>query len=98
MSIYMIIESTDVLDASTYDEYLDKVPATVEAHGGRYLVRSENVTPLAGDWRPHRLIVIEFPSMQDMTSWARSPEYQALSPLRERSVKQRAVAVEGVHA
>ncbi|WP_309974685.1 DUF1330 domain-containing protein [Variovorax guangxiensis] len=29
-------------------------------------------------WQPARLVVIEFPSMDDLHAWYRSPEYQAI--------------------
>lgn len=94
MSVYMIIE-IEVIDADTYAEYMEKVPATVEKYGGRYIVRGGAVTPLTGGWRPERIIVLEFPSAEQMQRWNFSPEYLELAPLRSRSAKTRAIAVEG---
>ena len=44
-----------------YDAYIKKVRPIVERHGGRYLVRTERLAHLAGDWRPDRVIMIRFP-------------------------------------
>jgi uncharacterized protein (DUF1330 family) len=74
---------------------MEKVPATVRKYGGRYVVRGGAVTPLTGDWRPERIIVLEFPSAEQMQRWNLSPEYLGLAPLRVRSTKTRAIAVEG---
>ncbi len=74
---------------------MEKVPATVRKYGGRYVVRGGAVTPLTGDWRPERIIVLEFPTAEQMQRWNVSPEYLELAPLRVRSTKTRAIAVEG---
>jgi uncharacterized protein (DUF1330 family) len=37
MPVYMIID-IEAKDPGTYAEYMEKVPATVIQHGGRYLV------------------------------------------------------------
>ena len=94
MAVYMILE-IEVVDAETYAEYVAQAPATVEQYGGRYLVRGGAVTPLAGDWEPQRLVVIEFPTMERFQEWLTSPEYSAIAPLRERSTKSKTIVVEG---
>jgi uncharacterized protein (DUF1330 family) len=94
MSVYMIIE-IEVIDEDMYAEYMEKVPATVEKYGGRYIIRGGTVTPLSGGWRPERIIVLEFPSAEQMQRWNMSPEYLEVAPLRVRSTKTRAIALEG---
>ena len=91
----MLIDVT-VLDADAYREYTARVPTVVARYGGRYLVRTDDVVPLTGDWRPERLIVLEFPSIERMTEWNFSPEYLALAPIRARATRTRAIAVRGV--
>lgn len=93
----MIIE-IEVTNRDTYAKYMEKVPATVRKYGGRYIVRGGAVTPLAGDWHPERIIVLEFPSAEQMRRWNLSPEYLELASLRVRSTKTRAIAVEGYSA
>jgi uncharacterized protein (DUF1330 family) len=94
MPVYMIIEIA-VQDAQTYAEYMERVPATVEKYGGRYVVRGGPVVPLTGNWNPERIIILEFPNGEKMRAWNSSPEYQELAPLRTRSTKTRAIALEG---
>ena len=93
MSVYTII-TVDVTDPELYAEYVRRVPATVTRHGGRYLVRSNRTVSLAGDWRPQRVVLLEFPSLDRLREWWSSPEYQALAPIRERSTRAMALAVE----
>ena len=94
MSVYMIVE-VEITDGAAYAEYMEKVPATVGRFGGRYLVRGGMVTPLGGGWEPERVVVVEFPSAEEMGRWASSPEYQAIAPLRTNSTKTRAILLEG---
>ena len=94
MPIYLIID-IKVTDPATYAEYVQQVPATIERYGGRYLARGGMVVPLIGDWRPERVVVVEFPSFDHMNLWLQSPEYKELAPLRERSTRGRAIVVEG---
>lgn len=95
MSVYMIIE-IQVEDEWLYAEYVEKVRAIVEEHGGRYLVRGGVVTPLSGDWNPERMIVIEFESNEQLRRCFGSPEYLELAPLRKQSTVSRAIVVDGV--
>ncbi|MCX7014723.1 MAG: DUF1330 domain-containing protein [Candidatus Sumerlaeota bacterium] len=94
MPVYLIIDIT-VTDPDAYAEYVAKVPDTVIKHGGCYLARGGTVVPLIGEWRPERVVVVEFPSFDHMNQWFQSPEYRELAPLRERSTRDRAIAVEG---
>jgi uncharacterized protein (DUF1330 family) len=94
MPVYVVIE-IEVLDADTYAQYMERVPATVAQYGGRYLVRGGAIKTLSGDWAPERMIILEFDSAEQMTRWSASPEYQAVAPIRIRSTKTRAVMLEG---
>jgi uncharacterized protein (DUF1330 family) len=72
------------------------VPATLEAHGGRFLARGGAHVVLESDWDPKRLVVIEFPDLDAARRWYASPEYQEAKSLRTGAAHLRMVAVEGV--
>jgi uncharacterized protein (DUF1330 family) len=38
-------------------------------HGGRLLVVNRSCVPLEGDWRPSRLVVLEFPNTERAKAW-----------------------------
>ena len=97
MSVYLIVEAKEVTDQTKYGEYIQKVPQTVAKFGGKYLVRGGHVATLSGDWKPPRIIIVEFESMERCQSWWNSPEYRAIAPLRERSAKMNAIVIEGLH-
>jgi uncharacterized protein (DUF1330 family) len=94
MSVYMIIESK-VKDQERYSQYISRVPEIISKYGGRYLVRGGKITALWGGWLPERMIILEFPSEDNIRQWLSSSEYQAISPLREAGADTRVVLVEG---
>lgn len=55
------------------------------------------MTPLVGEWDPDRIVVIEFPTREDVERCFGSREYQEIRPLRSHSSTGSNVMVEGVH-
>jgi len=94
MAAYVIAE-LEVTEPALYEDYRKQVAATVEKHGGRFIVRGGKVEPLEGGWAPKRLVVLEFPTMQQALGWYRSAEYAPLSKLRQRASRGKLIAVEG---
>ena len=76
-----------------YDAYIGRVKPIVERHGGRYLVRTEEITALSGD-SPDRVIVIEFPDQETLKRCFASAEYREIAMLREQAVRASAIIVE----
>lgn len=96
MPAYLIAD-IDVHDPAAFEAYRKVVPATIAAYGGRYLVRGGKTEVLEGSWQPHRLIVLEFPSMERAQEWYNSVEYRdQVMPLRVKASSGNAVFVEGI--
>ena len=91
-----LFANVDVTDAAGYEQYRQRVSATIEAYGGRYLVRGGLTEVLEGDWMPKRMVILEFPDMAQLKAWYHSPEYWPLLELRQRTAMSTLVAVEGV--
>ena len=94
MAAYVIAD-IDVHDQEAYREYGTLVPATLQPHGGRYVVRGGSHETLEGDWRPRRLVVIEFPSAEHARRWHASQEYAPALAMRQRASTGNLVLVEG---
>jgi uncharacterized protein (DUF1330 family) len=94
MSVYMIIDIT-IREHDLYSRYVESVAEVVEKHGGRYLVRGGKVAPLSGNWKPERMIVIGFDTVEQLQRCFISAEYLELAPLREQSTDSKAIVVEG---
>jgi uncharacterized protein (DUF1330 family) len=94
MAAYVIV-NVDVQDPDAYEEYRRQTPATIDAYGGRFLVRGGATSVLEGNWTPKRVIVIEFPSVARAKEWLDSPEYRAIKGIRHRAASTNMIVVEG---
>ena len=94
MPAYFIVD-IEITDPTAFEEYRKRVPATIEKYGGKPLVRDGRMEVLDGDWRPKRVVVTEFPSVEQAKRWYDSEEYRALKPLRMRTSKANVILVEG---
>ena len=94
MPAYLIAE-VEVTDPAGYDEYRQLVPATVQQYGGRFIVRGGATETLEGDWQPQRVVVLEFPSLEQARRWYNSEEYRGPKALRCKTAKSKIILVEG---
>ena len=69
MSAYCIFDITEIIDKEKMGEYRQRVGATVEQYGGRYVVRGGEFEVVEGDWQPARLVLLEFPSLEQARQW-----------------------------
>ena len=90
-----VIGDIEVTDQGIYDDYRKQVLATVEKYGGRFAVRGGKVEPLEGGWTPKRIVLLEFPGMEQALKWYRSPEYAPLIKLRQKASKGKLILLEG---
>ena len=95
MSAYVIVE-IDVHDPVGYEEYKKRASATVEAKGGKYIVRGGKTEVLEGDWQPKRIVILEFPSMDKAKEWLNCKEYAGLRKMRHRTARTNMILIEGV--
>jgi uncharacterized protein (DUF1330 family) len=65
-------------------------------YGGKYVARGGKNETLEGAWQPNRLVILEFPSMEQAKAWVNSPEYAPARALRHKYAKSKMVVVEGV--
>ena len=96
MSAYCIFDITQVVDEEKIGEYRQGVGATVEQYGGRYVVKGGEMEVVEGDWRPVRLVVLEFPNLEQARQWYNSEEYRDLKALRLAATHSNGVIVEGL--
>jgi uncharacterized protein (DUF1330 family) len=96
---YVIVEM-HITDPEPYKLYMAAAPAAVKAHGGQYLVRGGKHETLEGDWQPHRLAVLSFPSYEQAKAFYSDSEYvRNIKPKRAGATEYfNMVLVEGVAA
>jgi uncharacterized protein (DUF1330 family) len=74
---YLVGQIT-VTNPEAYAVYASKVPQTITAFGGKYLVRGGHATQLEGQALGERNVVIEFPNREIAEAWYNSDAYQAI--------------------
>ncbi len=78
---YLIVDAKSS-DPQAIQRYRDLAQVAVAHYGGRYVVRGNPYQVLEGDWRPQRLVVVEFPSLEQGRKFYDSPEYRAARAAR----------------
>ena len=73
---YLVVDAR-VTDPVRIVQYLELTSVAVARYGGRYLVRGGVVESLEGDWRPERLVIVQFDSAAAVRRFYDSPEYRA---------------------
>jgi uncharacterized protein (DUF1330 family) len=97
MAAYFIVD-IEVRDANGLQEYREQVPATVQKYGGRYLVRAGRWEVVEGNWKPKRIVVLEFPSVEQAKRWYDSQDYRRWKTQRQKASESNVILVEGVEA
>lgn len=62
-------------------EYLEKIDATMDPFGGRFVFHGGEKDVVEGAW-PGDVILIEFPDPASVRAWWESADYQAIKHLR----------------
>lgn len=97
MAAYILAEIGEIHDQATYDQYRAQTPGCIAKFGGRFIVRGGKTEAVEGDWRPGRLVVIEFPDMATAKKFYDSPEYRKILPLRLKASRGgKVIFAEGV--
>jgi uncharacterized protein (DUF1330 family) len=76
-------------------DYIDRIQATLDPFGGRFVVHGADVEVVEGDW-PGTIVIVEFPDADRIRAWYRSPAYQEILHLRTDHIDGDVIVVEGV--
>ena len=91
-----LINDMDVTDPQLLEEYKKLSPPTVAQYGGKFLARGGTVEKLEGDWAPKRLVILEFPSLEQAKAWVNSTEYAPARRMRQQASRSNVIVVDGV--
>ena len=95
---YLLVEM-NITDPERYKQYMAEAPKAVKAYGGEYLVRGGKHETLEGDWSPHRVAMLRFPSYEQAKAWYDDGAYKQVRTKRAGAVEYfNMVLVEGVAA
>jgi uncharacterized protein (DUF1330 family) len=95
MSAYIIVE-IEITDPVGYEQYKNLAGETVQKYGGKYIVRGGQTEVLEGNWKPKRIVILEFPTLARAKEWLNSEEYREPRKMRHRTAKSNMLVIEGV--
>jgi uncharacterized protein (DUF1330 family) len=96
VAAYVIVD-VEVQDPEAYQEYTRQVPGTLAPYGGKFIVRGGKAETLEGNWNPKRVVILEFPTVDQAKTWHACDAYQAILPIRQRTARTNFLTVvEGV--
>jgi uncharacterized protein (DUF1330 family) len=93
---YYVVVDVAIRGVDRYLTYMAQVAPVIEAAGGRYRARGGAFTTYEGDWRPSRIVLLEFPSRTAWESFYYGEEYEAIKPLRDEVSTAQMIGVEGL--
>lgn len=95
MAAYVIADF-EITNPEGCHAYAQRVGATVDHDGGRYRARGERAEIIEREWHPHRVVVLEFESVEQARRWYSSDDYTAIKAMRHQTAQTRLVVVPGV--
>jgi uncharacterized protein (DUF1330 family) len=90
-----LIARVQVTDWERYREYMKATPAAIEKYGGKFVVRDGEMITLEGPPETGRVVIIEFPSLDQAKTFYHSEEYSRAKKLREGAATGHFLAIEG---
>ncbi|MET8897499.1 DUF1330 domain-containing protein [Streptomyces albogriseolus] len=95
MTAYAIAHLRPAAPHPDIAEYMERIPATLEPFGGRFLVHATRHEVKEGAW-PGHVVVIAFPGITEARDWWDSPAYREIAPLRSRHIEGDIILIDGV--
>jgi uncharacterized protein (DUF1330 family) len=95
MKAYIIGEIT-ITDPVRYEDYKKLTLATLQPYGGKFVVRGGPRTVLEGGWEGGRVVVLEFPSVEQAKAWYSGDVYAPAKGIRQSASQGKFILVEGI--
>ena len=93
---YVVTYISDITDPEGFKALPPKAgPETLAPFGGKYLIRTENITALEGT-APKRFVVIAFDSAAKAKAWKESAGAKEINSIRLKTTKSSQFLVEGM--
>jgi uncharacterized protein (DUF1330 family) len=94
MKAYLVLDLS-VNDFGGFRKYIAEIPAFIAKHSGKYIVQGVQPTTIEGDWKPERMVIIEFPERQNAEAFLSDSEIQDLFKLRHATTTSKLVLADG---
>jgi len=94
MKAYLVLDLS-VNDLGGFRKYIAEIPAFIARHSGKYIVQGVQPTSIEGDWKPERMVIIEFPEREKAEAFLGDSEIQDLFKVRHDTTTSELVLVDG---
>ena len=94
MKAYLVLDLS-VNDLGGFRKYIAEIPAFIAKHSGRYIVQGVQPTTIEGDWKPERMVIIEFPERKNAEAFLSDPQIQDLFKVRHATTMSKLVLADG---
>ena len=95
MAAYCIVR-VNVTDPDKYEEYKKLTPAAISAFGGKFIVRGGEAETMEGPDEKRRIVLVEFPDIDQARACINSPQYAEARAAREGAAEMEMIIVDGV--
>ena len=95
MAAYLVVD-IEITNPTQFEEYKKLAPAAIAKYGGRYVIRGGAYEAVEGIWKPERLTIVEFDSMEKAKAFYHSPEYAVAIKARAGAANFNALVVQGI--
>jgi uncharacterized protein (DUF1330 family) len=94
MKAYLVLDLS-VHDFGGFRKYIAEIPAFIAKHSGKYIVQGVQPTIIEGDWKPERMVIIEFPERAKAEAFLGDSELKDLFKVRHSTTTSKLVLVDG---
>lgn len=94
MKAYVIVD-VSITDPEKYEAYKKLTPGSLVPFEGKFIVRGGDTETLEGSWKPGRIVILEFPSLNQARAWWSSEGYAPAKALRQSASVTQMILVEG---
>ena len=95
MAAYLVVD-IEVTNPAQFENYKKLAPPAIAKYGGRYVIRGGAYEVIEGNWKPQRLTIVEFDSIEKAKAFYASPEYAAAIKARAGAANFKALLVQGI--
>lgn len=91
-----VIANVEVFDNDAYGQYAALAGPAVAKYGGKFLARGGAAEVIEGGWGAHRVVVVEFDTVEQAKKCYSSPEYDEARQKRLGKSDFNMLVVEGL--
>lgn len=96
MAAYIMIDRLAVTDWDRFSAYPAPAEVAVQRYGGRYVLpHGTQIEALEGNWKLHRIVIIQLNDARQAKRWWDSPEYADAKAIHREATISNIILVAG---